>query len=206
MPLLCNLVLINVLIPKRSLDLKPMTFEERIQKYLHSTPQIDASAFVAPHATLIGAVTIGAKASVWPGVVMRGDINSIEIGEGSNVQDNATVHLADDYGVKVGRYVTIGHMAMVHACTIGDECLIGMSATILDGAVIGRNSIIGAHSLVTMGKEIPPGSLVMGSPAKIVRVLKPEEQAAIRSWAEKYVKVAAAHKALVERGGGAYPR
>ena len=172
-----------------------MTFEERIQTYLHAEPQIHETAYVAKQATLIGAVTIGPRASVWPGVVMRGDINSIEIGEASNVQDNCCIHLADDFCVKVGRYVTIGHMAMIHACTIEDECLIGMSATILDGAVIGRNSIIGANSLVTMGKHIPPGSLVMGSPAKVVRTLKPTEQAAIRDWAAKYVKVAAAHKA-----------
>ena len=129
-----------------------------------------------------------------------GDINSIEIGEGTNIQDLAMVHLADDYGVKVGRYCTIGHSAIIHACEIGDECLIGMQATVLDGAVIGKNSIIGAHSLVTQGTIVPPGSLVMGVPGKVVKSLSPAQQADIRHWAEKYVKVAAAHRARFAKG------
>ena len=171
-----------------------MTLEERLKKYLTQTPQIDASAYVAPAAVVMGAVYIGPKASVWPTCVLRGDIESIEIGEGSNVQDGTVVHLADDLGVKVGRYVTIGHMAMIHACTIEDECLIGMKATILDGAVIGHHPIIGAGAVVTKGPHIPPGSLVLGMPAKVVRELNAEEQADIRHWAEKYVTVSAAHK------------
>jgi len=117
------------------------------------------------------------------------------IGRGSNVQDGTVVHLADDYGVVVGDYVTIGHMAMIHACTIGDECLIGMHATVLDGAVIGRRSVVGAHSLVTKGMEVPPGSVVMGVPGKVVKTLTGEEQAGLRSWAEKYVHVSRVHKA-----------
>ena len=171
-----------------------MTLEERFATFLAKDPQIDASAYIAAGATLLGDVRIGPHASIWPGCVLRGDINFIEVGEGSNVQDGTIVHLADDYPVKIGRYVTIGHAAMIHACTIEDECLIGMQATILDGAVIGKNSIIGAHSLVTQGMVVPPGSMVLGVPGKVVRTLDPERQATLRKWAEKYVKVSAAHR------------
>jgi carbonic anhydrase/acetyltransferase-like protein (isoleucine patch superfamily) len=171
-----------------------MTLEERLEKFLLQEPEIDPTAYVAPAAVLMGAVTLGPKASVWPGSVLRGDIEAIEIGEGSNVQDGTIVHLADDLGVKVGRYVTIGHAAMIHACTIEDECLIGMKATVLDGAVVGRRSIIGAGAVVTKGMVIPPGSLVLGMPAKVIRPLSGEEQADLKQWAEKYVRVAAFHK------------
>lgn len=171
-----------------------MTLQEQFERYLDQSPEIDESAYVAPSAVLIGSVTLGPRSSVWPLCVLRGDINSIEIGEGSNVQDGTIVHLADDYGVKVGKYVTIGHAAMIHACTIEDDCLIGMRATVLDGAVIGKGSIVGAGALVTKGTVVPPGSLVLGMPAKVVRQLTPEEIAGNRKLAEKYVQVAAAHK------------
>lgn len=172
-----------------------MDLEEQFKTFLDKTPQVDESAFVHPAATLMGDVRIAPKASVWPACVLRGDINSIEVGEGSNVQDGSVVHLADDFGVKIGRYVTIGHMCMIHACTIEDECLIGMHATVLDGAVIGKQSIIGAHTLVTKGMVVPPGSVVMGVPGKVVKTLDDSARAGIRQWAEKYVKVSAAHKA-----------
>ncbi len=179
-----------------------MTVEERLSKHLSKNPQIDPTAYVARGAILVGDVRIGPRASVWHNCVLRGDINSIEIGEGSNVQDGTMVHLADDYGVKVGKFVTIGHAAMIHACTIGDECLIGMQATILDGAEIGEQSIVGAHSLVTNGTKIPPGSLVMGVPAKVVRPLTPAERAKGRYLAEKYVTVSSTHKAKFGNGAG----
>jgi carbonic anhydrase/acetyltransferase-like protein (isoleucine patch superfamily) len=172
-----------------------MTIEERLSTYLDQKPQIDDSAYVAKGAVVIGAVSLGLNSSVWHNAVLRGDINSIEIGEGSNVQDGTVVHLADDYGVKVGKYVTIGHSAMIHACTIGDECLVGMQATILDGAVVGAQSIVGAGSLVTKGTQIPEGSLVLGAPAKIVRALSNTERAELKSLAEKYVTVSRGHKA-----------
>ena len=172
-----------------------MTVEERLSNHLSKEPQVDPTAYVARGAILLGDVHLGPRSSVWHNCVLRGDINSIEIGEGSNVQDGTMVHLADNFGVKVGKYVTIGHAAMIHACTIGDECLIGMQATILDGAEIGEQSIVGANSLVTNGTKIPPGSLVMGVPAKVVRALKPEERAKGRYLAEKYTIVAATHKA-----------
>ncbi|CAA6679711.1 MULTISPECIES: gamma carbonic anhydrase family protein [unclassified Lentimonas] len=171
-----------------------MTTEERLEKFLDQAPQIDASAYVASGAVVIGAVTLGKNSSVWHNSVLRGDINSIEIGEGSNVQDGSVLHLADNFGVKVGKYVTIGHMAMVHACTIGDECLIGMSATILDGAVIGEQSIVGAGALVTKGTQVPAGSLVLGAPAKVVRALTADERAGLKGMAEKYVTVSRGHK------------
>jgi len=172
-----------------------MTLEDRLEKYLSRTPEVDPTAYVAPSAVVMGSVKIGPKASVWPTCVLRGDIEDIIIGEGSNVQDGTVVHLADDLAARIGRYVTIGHMAMIHACTIEDECLIGMKATVLDGAVIGKNSIIGAGAVVTKNTVVPPGSLVLGMPAKVVRQLSDDEKASLKPWAEKYIKVAAAHKA-----------
>ncbi|MGC6456542.1 MAG: gamma carbonic anhydrase family protein [Coraliomargaritaceae bacterium] len=171
-----------------------MTIEERLQTYLGEEPKIHPSAYIASGAVVIGAVTLGEQASVWHNAVLRGDINTIEVGEGSNIQDGSIVHLADDLGVRIGNYVTIGHAAMIHACEIQDECLIGMQATILDGAVIGQQSIIGAGALVTKGTIVPPGSLVLGAPAKVVRELNEEERADIRTWADKYVAVAQGHK------------
>lgn len=180
-----------------------MAVEERLERFLKKDPVIDPTAFIAPQSTLIGDISIGPYSSVWPGCVLRADINAIQIGEGTNVQDMAVFHLADDYGVKVGDYVTVGHKAMIHACTIEDECLIGMHATILDGAVIGTRSVVGAGALVTKGMIVPPGSVVMGMPGRIVKTLNEVEQGQLRRWAEKYVKVAAAHKAKLE-GAQAY--
>ena len=171
-----------------------MTIDERLSKYLDQTPAIDDSAYVAEGAIVIGAVSLGLHSSVWHNAVLRGDINTIEIGEGSNVQDGTVVHLAYDNSVKVGKYVTIGPSAMIHACEIGDECLVGMQATILDGAVIGEQSIIGAGALVTKGTQIPAGSLVLGAPAKVVRALSDGERAGLKGLAEKYVTVSRGHK------------
>ena len=168
-----------------------MTTEQRLETYFNQSPQIDDSAYVASDAVILGAVTLGPQASVWHNCVLRGDINRIDIGEGSNVQDGSVVHLANDYGVTVGKYATIGHMAMIHACSIGDECLIGMHATILDGAVIGAQSIVGAGA---KGTQVPAGSLVLGAPAKVVRALSDEERAGLKAMADKYVIVSRAHK------------
>ena len=122
------------------------------------------------------------------------------MGDGANIQDNAVVHLADDRDAVIGARCTVGHGAIVHACVIGDECLVGMGATVLDGAVIGARSIIGANSLVPQGFACPPGSMVYGSPARVVRPLTAEEQAGLPRWAEKYVTVARSHRALVASG------
>jgi gamma-carbonic anhydrase len=170
-----------------------MDIHERLTRFLGQTPQVSAAAFVAPNATVLGAVKLGSQSSVWYGCVLRGDINTIEIGEGTNIQDLTMVHLADDHGVKIGRYTTVGHSAIVHACEIGDECLVGMGATILDGSRIGDQCIVGANALVTQRFEAPPGSMILGSPAKVVRALTPEERAGVKKWALKYIEVARAH-------------
>lgn len=175
-----------------------MTLEERLEKYLGQNPQIDPTAYVSKHAVLIGDVKIGAHASVWPGCVLRADINSIEIGEGSNIQDGTMVHLADDAGVKIGRDTTIGHGAVIHACEIGSECLIGMGAVVLDNAVIGDNSIVGAGAVVTKNTVVPAGSLVLGTPAKIVKQLNDKTKEGLGYWSKKYRKLAAANKAKEE--------
>ncbi len=166
------------------------SLSQELTRNLLKGPSISPSAYVHPRAVVIGNVTLGPKSSVWPCAVLRGDIAPIQIGEGTNIQDGAVVHVADCLPAIVGSFVTVGHLAMIHACTIGDSTLIGMHATILDGAVIGKNCIIGAGALVTKGTQIPDGSLVLGSPAKIVRTLSTEEQNDIPSWAEKYIKVA----------------
>jgi gamma-carbonic anhydrase len=159
-----------------------------IQSFLQYHPQIHESCYIAPSADVIGRVTLHEQSSVWFNATLRGDINDIVIGPRSNVQDNAVIHLADNFGCYVGELVTVGHSAILHACTVKDEVLVGMGAIILDGAVIGERSIIGAGALVTGGTVIPPGSLVLGSPARVVKTLDLEEQAKIKNWAEKYVK------------------
>ncbi len=174
-----------------------MDLEQRLQRYLGRKPSIHSTAFVARGAVIIGDVTLGEGSSVWYNSVLRGDINSIIIGPRSNIQDNSVIHLADDFGVTVGELVTVGHKAMIHACTIADEALIGMGAIILDGAEIGARSIIGAGALVTQHKKIPPGSPVRGTPAKVVRQLDLEEQQSIRHWAEKYAELSKIYR---ERG------
>lgn len=166
-----------------------MTLEERFSRHLDATPTIHPTAFIAASADIMGDVTIEEEASIWFQTVLRGDINSIHIGPRSNVQDGTVVHLADDYGVHLGELVTVGHSAIIHACTIASEVLVGMGATIMDGAEIGSRSIIGAGALVTMHQKIPPGSLVLGSPARVVKTLDQEDQKKVRTWAEKYVQV-----------------
>lgn len=173
-----------------------MTIEERLTQHLGRTPDTRGALFVAASATVIGDVVLGPQSSVFYGAVLRGDIEVIRIGEGTNIQDNAVVHLADGLGAHIGAWCTVGHSAIVHACTIGDECLIGMGATVLDGAEIGAQSIVGANSLVPQRFKCPPGSMVYGSPAKVVRPLAEAERAALKPWAEKYVAVAKAHAAL----------
>jgi carbonic anhydrase/acetyltransferase-like protein (isoleucine patch superfamily) len=158
-----------------------------IEPYESFQPEIHPSSFVAGSADLIGRVTLHEESSVWYNTTLRGDINEIVIGPRSNIQDNAVVHLADDFGCYVGELVTVGHSAIIHACTIKDEVLVGMGSIILDGAVIGERSIIGAGAVVTGGTQIPPGSLVLGTPAKVVRSLSLEEQQGVKYWAEKYV-------------------
>ncbi len=173
-----------------------MSVQEKLAKHLGKTPDTAQALFVADNATVNGDVVLGPQSSVFYGAVLRGDIHEIRIGEGTNIQDNAIVHLADDFGATIGDWCTIGHAAMVHACRVGNECLIGMGAIILDGAVIGDRCIIGANSLVPQGMIVPGGSMVYGSPAKVIRHLRDDEIAALKPGAEKYVAVAKAHAAM----------
>jgi carbonic anhydrase/acetyltransferase-like protein (isoleucine patch superfamily) len=168
-------------------QLLPMDFHQRIARHLDSTPRIHPTAFTAANATIGGDVTLGEESSVWYQCVLRADINRIVIGPRSNIQDGSVVHLADDFGVEVGELVTVGHKAVLHACKVDNEVLIGMGAIVLDGAEIGARSIVGAGAIVTGGKIFPPGSLILGAPAKVVRTLTLDEQAGIRVWADKYV-------------------
>ncbi|PTY06691.1 gamma carbonic anhydrase family protein [Verrucomicrobia bacterium LW23] len=171
-----------------------MELETRLRTFLGRTPRIHATVYISRHAVVQGDVRLAAGCSVWPMAVLRGDINYIEVGEGTNIQDACVLHLADEHPTIVGAYTTVGHRAILHACTVGDECLIGMGATILDGAQIGNNCIIGAHTLVTRDTVIPPGSLVTGTPGRVVRQLSEQEQLDLRGWAEKYIVVARAHR------------
>jgi len=165
--------------------------ERQFERFLRKQPVLGPEVYIAKTAVVLGDVTLGAHSSVWYNAVLRGDINRIVVGEYSNIQDNAVVHLADDFPCLIGRYVTVGHSAIVHACTVEDECMIGMGATILDGAIIGAQSIIGANALVTQGTVVPPGSMVLGSPGKVVRSLAQADREMLRNWAQKYVDNAA---------------
>lgn len=157
-------------------------------------PMYGPDVFVAPTAVVIGDVQMDEGSSLWYGGVLRGDINTIKIGKFSNLQDGVIGHLADDYPLVVGQYVTVGHGAVIHACEIEDECLIGMNSTILDGARIGKQSIVAAGSLVPAGMMIPAGSLVAGVPAKIKKELSDKERKELKKWAVKYLEVAKAHR------------
>jgi carbonic anhydrase/acetyltransferase-like protein (isoleucine patch superfamily) len=165
--------------------------EKLLDTFLRRKPTLGQSVYIAHGAVVLGDVTLGDHASVWHNAVLRGDINRIVVGHHSNIQDTAVVHLAEDLPCLIGGYVTVGHSAVVHACTVGDETLIGMGATILDGAIIGAQCLIGANALVTQGIQIPDGSLVLGTPAKVVRALTASERAGLKIWAENYVQGAA---------------
>ncbi len=169
---------------------------KRLDRYLPKKPALGRGVYLAPGAVVVGDVKIGAKSSVWYNAVLRGDINRIVVGHHTNIQDAAVLHLADAYPCLVGNYVTVGHAAVIHACTVGDECLIGMGAVVLDGAVIGRQCIVGARALVTQGTRLPPGSLVVGAPARVARKLTDRERARLKKWAEKYVETAAYYRRL----------
>ena len=151
-------------------------------------PKIAPGCFVAHNAVVLGQVTLAADSSVWFNCVLRGDIDEISVGEGSNVQDGSVLHT--DIGIKlvIGRNVTVGHMVMLHGCTIGDNSLIGIKSVILNRVKIGKNCMIGANTLVTEGKEIPDGSLVMGSPGKVIRPLTPQEISMITLSAQHYIQ------------------
>src|SRR5438477_4175649 len=165
--------------------------EKQLDKFLRQKPRLGQGVYVARGAMVVGDVTLGDFSSVWYNAVLRGDINRIVIGHHTNIQDGAVLHLEDELACLVGNYVTVGHSAIVHACTVGDETLVGMGSVILDGAVIGRQCLIGARALVTPRTQIPDGSLVLGMPAKVVRPLTEEEKQGLRASAERYVANAA---------------
>lgn len=160
-----------------------------IQSFIHRSPVIDESNFIAETAAVIGDVTLGTDASVWFSATVRGDVNRIRIGNRSNIQDNAVVHVTHHTApTSIGDNVTVGHSAIIHGCTVQDRVLVGMGAIILDHADIGSDSIIGAGALITGGVVIPPRSLVLGSPAKVFRTLTDEEVASIMDYANNYVR------------------
>lgn len=162
--------------------------------YLEHRPQFGENVFIAPNASVIGQVKLGANASVWFGSVLRGDIAAVEVGEGSNIQDNSVMHVGDDDPCIVKNNVVVGHNAILHGCTVEDGCVIGMGAIILNRAVIGKGSVVGAGALVTQGTVVPPYSLVLGSPAKVKRPLTQEEIEQQSVFAPKYIRVAANYR------------
>ncbi|OGB90644.1 hypothetical protein A2625_04380 [candidate division WOR-1 bacterium RIFCSPHIGHO2_01_FULL_53_15] len=159
-------------------------------KHLNITPKVHPTAFIAPGAQLVGAVTIGAGSSVWYNSVLRADINKITVGRNVNIQDGCLLHLEDDCGIKIEDNVTVGHGVILHACTIKKGALIGMGAIVLNGAVIGKGAVVAAGALVAPGTKVPKGVLVMGMPAKVVRKLKPAEIKKNLYWAKKYSELA----------------
>ena len=164
-------------------------FSEMISRNIRTPPRIAPGAYIASDATLVANVEVGPEASVWHQAVLRGDVAHVVLGAQSNVQDGAVVHTADGLPAIIGRLVTVGHKAVVHACTVEDEVLVGMGAVILDGAQVGARSIIGANATVKQGMKIPPGSMVLGTPAKVVRSLSEAEQEEIKMWALRYVRL-----------------
>ena len=162
-------------------------------------PIIPRSAYVANEATVIGNVTLGERASVWPGAVVRGDNEAIRIGEGSNVQDNAVLHTDPGFALTIGANVVVGHQAMLHGCTIGDGALIGIQALMMNGAVIGKDCLVGAGAVITEGKQFPDRSLIIGAPARRIRELDDAAIAKMRAGAEGYVKRQEMYKAKLKR-------
>ncbi len=166
------------------------------------SPDIADSAWVADSAQLIGAVTLHENASVWFGAVLRGDNARITIGRNSNVQDGTVIHCDTGYPCDIGENVTVGHQVMLHGCTIGEGSLVGIQSVILNGARIGKHCIVGAGALVTEGKEFPDGSMILGSPAKVVKTLTPEQVERLRLSALHYVDNARRYKAGLKKVGG----
>lgn len=169
-----------------------MGFEDvlqRLDRFLGAKPVIADDVYIAPNATVLGDVSIGSKSSIWFQSVIRADINEIRIGSETNIQDGSVLHVADRYGLSLGNQVSCGHRAILHACKIEDRVLIGMNAVVMDGSEVGAGSIIGANALLIKETRIPPGSLVLGSPAQVVRSLTVGEQKGIEELAAKYVSV-----------------
>jgi gamma-carbonic anhydrase len=171
-----------------------------IHAFEGKSPRIDATAFVHPDATIIGDVVVGPRASIWPGVVLRGDMGRIVIGADTSIQDGTVAHLTEGWSETiVGDRCTVGHKVILHGCIVGDECLIGMGSILLDTSKIGSGSLIGAGSLVTVGTEVPARSLAFGSPAKVARPVKDKEIAMIDGGWRHYVDFARRYRAELGR-------
>ncbi len=173
-----------------------------LYKFEGHMPKIDEKAYAFTSSTVIGMVEMKEYSSVWPNVTVRGDVNRIEIGRYSNIQDNSVLHVADNFACIVGDYVTVGHCALLHACTVEDYVLIGMHSTVLDGAVIGTGSIVAAGAVVTKGTIVPPYSLVAGVPAKIIKKLDESNHDEIHAQAVKYKDLWTRRYGLLPDGGG----
>jgi len=166
-----------------------VNLEPDIRPYRGKRPQIAASAYLDRASVIIGDVVIGEDCSIWPSVVVRGDVNYIRIGARTNIQDGSILHvMKDEYPLILGDDITVGHSVTLHGCTIESRCLIGMGAILLNGVVLGTGSIVAAGALIPERTQIPPGSLVMGSPAKVKRALLPDDQASIDRYARRYVE------------------
>ena len=170
-----------------------------IYEYDGQRPKVDDTAYVHEQATLIGQVKLAAGASIWPQAVLRADNEPIHIGTGSNVQDGAVLHTDPGFPLEVGEGVTIGHQAMLHGCSIGENSLVGIQAVVLNGAKIGKNCLVGAGALVTEGKEFPDNSLILGSPARVVKTLNEEAIAALRANALSYTGKAREYPSKLKR-------
>jgi carbonic anhydrase/acetyltransferase-like protein (isoleucine patch superfamily) len=164
-------------------------------------PQVAASAWIADSAQVMGSVELAEDTSVWFGTVIRGDTDHIRIGRGTNIQDGSVLHADHGKPLTIGAGVTVGHQVMLHGCTVGDDSLIGIGAVVLNGARIGRNCLVGARALVTEGKEFPDGSMILGSPAKVVRPLREDEIAGLRRSAQSYVDNARRFRAGLQKVG-----
>ena len=172
-----------------------------LYKLGEQSPSVASSAFVAEEATVIGSAELADHVSVWPGAVIRADNEPIRIGEGSNIQEGAVLHTDPGFLLEIGKGVSVGHQAMLHGCTIGDGALVGIQAVILNKASIGAESLVGAGALVTEGKVFPPRSLIIGTPAKVMRELTEEEVANLRANAEDYVRRAGRYKTSLTKVG-----
>jgi carbonic anhydrase/acetyltransferase-like protein (isoleucine patch superfamily) len=177
---------------------KPSPIKPKVKDVIYTlgtvTPRIATSAFVAPDAVIIGDVELAEESSIWFKAILRGDIERITVGRGSNIQDGSVMHTDPNNPCIVGEHVTVGHKAMLHGCNIGNNTLIGIGATLLNGSKIGANCIVGAHSLVTENKTFPDNVLIMGAPAKIARELRPDELDKLRANADRYVDRAQRYK------------
>ncbi|GAA3647003.1 gamma carbonic anhydrase family protein [Microbacterium marinilacus] len=175
----------------------PVSPHASVLPLLDDVPAVHPDAFVADGARIVGAVSLGERASVWYNAVVRADVAAISIGPGSNIQDNVSVHVDASHPVEIGSLVSVGHNAVVHGCTIGDGALIGMGSVVLSGAVIGAGSLVAAGAVVLEGTQVPPRSLVAGVPAKVRRELTDDEVAGLRDNGERYLSNAERHAAAL---------